>query len=220
MDKRETKKYSAKELKDEQELVKYFLLIFGFDVIDRDEQRELSLAKTLAKQAMSRNENTHLFGTYEGDKMIGIGQLGIIEKKGNKYGYLSALNVEPRYRGRGVSQSLTEARIKCALENGCDYIVTDVFYDNPLGLVTKFKDGFGLTGYNFSSGLFTLSKRINGKENFDRNDNLGKLKELPLTDLDSIEDLTKKGWVGIDIKNIGDVKDSHPANWVLILEKL
>jgi len=151
--------------------------------------------------------------------MVGIGQLGIIDRKGERYGYLSTLEVEPRYRGQGVAKSLTDARIKSALENGCDQVVTEVFYDNPLGLVTKFKDGFGLTNYSFGTGLFTLSKRINGQENFDRKNSVGELKELSLADLDSIEDLTRKGWIGIDIRNLGDIKDNNPVNWVLIFEK-
>ena len=118
-----------------------------------------------------------------------------------------------------MAKSLTDARIKSALENGCDQVVTEVFYDNPLGLVTKFKDGFGLTNYSFGTGLFTLSKRINGQENFDRKNSVGELKELSLADLDSIEDLTRKGWIGIDIRNLGDIKDNNPVNWVLIFEK-
>ena len=97
---KETKKYSARELKGEQELTDYFfIMIKNNDNINRDEQQDLSLAKTLAREAV-HNKHLHLFGAYEADKMVGIGQLGIIDRKGERYGYLSTLEVEPRYRGQ------------------------------------------------------------------------------------------------------------------------
>lgn len=219
----EARKFTAQELKTEEEFIQYFLFLLKDDPgLAANSETALSLAQTLAKQQIEFQTN-HInqpasFAAYDGDKIVGIGQLIV---QNNKRGFLVGLNVDPQFRGQGVSKSLTDARIDCAKKIGCDYVDTNVASDNPLGLVTKFRDGFILTGYNIAEVCFILSKKINAEEDFDKhNGPLGELKEVSLADIASIENYTRQGWAGIDIKNIGNTKDDSPENWLLILEKV
>ncbi|MCX6780128.1 MAG: GNAT family N-acetyltransferase [Candidatus Magasanikbacteria bacterium] len=222
----ETKKIIAQELKTEEELVQYFLVLIKNDPnITASEDKVPLLAQIMAKQNLQlsklNNNAPHFFGAYEGDKMVGIGRLYIDQDKNkNKFGFLSGLVVESEYRGKDASKFLTDARMQCAQANGCEYVQTDVVVDNPTGLLTKFKDGFILTDCKGGEGLFFLSKKINALEDFDRHSGpVGELKQIPLGDTSAIEIALKQSWAGIDIKNIGNPKDASPENWILILEK-
>lgn len=222
----EAKKIIAQEMKTEEELIQYFIVFFKNDPgIANDEEKITMLARILAKQTLELAalgaDVPHYFGAYDKDKVVGVGKLVILKDKNkHKYGYLSELIVSKEHRGKEVSKFLTDARMGCARENGCEYLGTDVLIDNPVGLVTKFKDGFILTDCKLSDGLFVLSKKINGQEDFDRhNGPVGELKEILFTDLSAIENYVKQGWSGIDVKNIGNVRDNSPDNWLLILEK-
>ena len=141
-----------------------------------------------------------------------------------------------------VSKRVINKDLERDLEDQLSFIISSltdrreiaVFLDNPIALVQKLKDGYVLGDQSFypdevvaqspslaeRKGYFTLTKKLNGDSDYDRPSGpLGDLEEIDLTDHHAIKSRLDQGWVGIDIKNLGDAKDSSPNNWRLILEK-
>lgn len=182
------------------------------------------MANTLAQQAQQRLAQKeapadNYFGAFDGDKLIGFASLMIDKRYNYHTGYMTNLNVDPTYRGKGVADSLTDARLEFARQNDCDWVSTTVDADNTKGMITKFKNGFILSDYDIVPNQFIFRKQIKSEEYFDpKQGPLGELKELSLVDIEAIEDLMVEGYRGVDIRNIGDVGNSDPSNWVLIFE--
>lgn len=220
----ETKKFIAKELTTEEEFVQFFLFLLKEDTgLATNPDTMLSVAQDLAKreiEAIKTSKNFFVsFAAFDGANVIGKGRLQITGDE-EKHGFLSELGVDSAYRGKGVSKTLTDARIDYAKQKGCSYVDTHVVYDNPIGMVTKFNDGFVMTDYKYGEGQFVFSKKIDTENDFDKKKGpVGELKEVIFTDMNKIINYIEAGWVGIDIKNKHTVRDDSPDNWVLILEK-
>ncbi len=222
----ETKKLAARELITKAELVDFFNILINSSLfLGGDDEREISFAADLLalqqhKSSPLRQHSHYFFGVYDGNVMVGVGQLVISENKksGVKNGLLCNLEVRPTYRGQGMASELTKTRIECARQNGCDYVRTEVDTDNPIGLVTKFKDGFVLDDMDHS--FFKLTKQINLEEDTDKiNPQSTDLEQVPLNNLKLIEDLICQKWVGVGIRNLGDSKDNDPHNWTLLMKR-
>lgn len=217
------------ELTSEQDIKEFWLafrrnngLIVG-DPAHEDKTATLQAKQTLREQR--EGKPAHFFGIKNNEKIVATGKLEIRTKGNGKHGYLSFLAVDENQRGKGLAKQLTDIRTDLARREDCEYVDTDVFTGNPIALVTKFNDGYTLTGLEFFSddkqaGKFILSKKINGKPEYDKKDGaLGELMEIQLSDLSTIKTLLDQGWVGIDTKNLGDEKDKDPKQWKLIMEK-
>ncbi len=221
--------FKPQELTSEQDLTQFWLTFRRNNgLTDEDEAREKRMANFQAKQTLrelERNGSTHFFGVKSGEEMVATGKLEVRIKKDGKHGYLAFLAVDESERGKGLAKQLTDARTDLARREGCTYIDTDVFTENPIALVTKLNDGYGVTdvefyGDNKESGKFILSKKIDSEAEYDKKEGpLRELQEFELSDLSAIKNVLEQGWVGIDAKNIGDEKDKDPKQWKLILEK-
>jgi len=219
-ERKEKPKIISRRLISEADLHQYFSRIIAEDKRLKPEQVD-EMANTLTKKRLSEaaDLNRNYFGAFEGNKLVGFGSL-VINKVGNyRYGDLDTLEVDPDYRGKGVADSLTDARLEFARQNGCERVNTEVDVDNQKGMITKFKNGFILYDYDIVLNRFIFTKQLKTEMNFDRKQGpLGELKEISLADLEGICDLLTKGYSGIDIKNIGDVDDPDTNKWVLIFE--
>ncbi len=133
--------------------------------------------------------------------------------------------MDEEYRGQGLAMQINRAREEKAREEKCDYVACKVLPTNPIGVVSKLNDGYTIistmsTRERHKEALY-LSKRIDtNQRQYDKK--VGpprEYEEIELTDIDVIKFKLNRGWVGIDIKNIGDKTDNDPKNWKLILEK-
>jgi N-acetylglutamate synthase-like GNAT family acetyltransferase len=146
----------------------------------------------------------------------------------NNAGYIRDQAVVPKYRGnknRNLSKEITDARLQAANELGCEHVYAELIETNTRSLISKFKDGFVMSNFHAGDegpdkGCYVLRKKTDGTDEFDKKDgSLGELQEVSLADIPALHALLEKGWVGIDIKNTGDIKDPDPNKWKLILEK-
>lgn len=65
----------------------------------------------------------HFFGVYDGDKMIGTGEVHILRQKNKKkFAYLCHMVVDPEYRTRQVSVQLGRAQAELAEQEGCEFL--------------------------------------------------------------------------------------------------
>jgi len=173
-----------------------------------------------------KDKPAHFFGIRDGENMVASGKLDITSFKDQKHAHLSLVSVDEAYRGKGlVSKQLGYKMLEEANKSGCTHIDTEVFTTNPISLVAQFKENFFLVDLEFygddkQAGKFILSKKIDGEPEYDKKKGpLGELREVHLSDLPTIKALLGQGWVGIDIKNLGNAKDKNPEQWVLIMEK-
>ncbi len=205
-----------------------FLLTFRRNngIADVNEDRGKSMAAFEAKRKVEGDDATvHFFGIKSAEAMIATGKLNVRPQIGDKkVGYLSFLSVDENFRGKGLAKKLTDAREEKAKKEGCTHMATDVFTQNPVALVTKFKDGYILNelefyGEDYDAGKFVLYKKIDGEESHDKKKGLvGTLQEVPLSNLQEIKKLLDQNWVGIDIKNVSNPENNDPTNWELIME--
>lgn len=216
------------ELTSEEDLTQFWLTFRRNNGLTMEDLAyEKQLAALQAKNTIRglTDNPAHFFGVKDGNKMVATGKLEIRKIDDEKHGYLAFLTVDESHRGAGLAKQLTDARTETARREGCTHIDTDVFTENPIALVTKFNDGYTLTNLDFygdskEAGSFVLSKRINGEQEHDiRTGPLGELQEVPVSDLSTIKSMLENGWVGIDVKNIGDAKDRDPKQWTLIMEQ-
>lgn len=217
------------ELKSEQELTKFWSTFRRNNGLENNdsvrEHRLIALQTVQTLRDLEQNKPIHFFGIKAGEKIVATAKLEIRTKKDGKHGYLTSLTVDENRRGKGLAKQLTNARTGLARREGCTYIDTDVFTENPIALVTKLNDGYTLTdlefyGDNKEAGKFVLSKKIDGEPEYDKKDGpLGELQEVELTNLSVINNLLGQGWVGIDAKNLGDPRDKNPKQWKLIMEQ-
>lgn len=219
------------ELTTEDELVDFWRTFYrNNDVNLPVNSREAILGSTARKSLREQSEEKnpkHYFGITENEKVIATGMAKVLFFEGVKYGYLGLQTVDKEYRGKGLAKKITDVSTEFAKKEGCTDLMASVICDNPIGLVTKFNDGFCLKRVELydendedHASLFSLTKKIDNTTNYDRKEEVGELEEVLLSDLKIIEDRIKDGWVGIDIKNLGDVKDEDPNQWKLIMERV
>lgn len=135
--------------------------------------------------------------------------------------------VSSEFQGKkNLGKEITDARLKTAKDMGYEYACTEIGQTNYKSLISKFKDGFVANRFDKnedppSNGCFLLRKRTDQTEEYDKKDGpIGELKEVKISDSETIFNLIEDdNWVGIDIKNAGDITDKDPSNWLLILEK-
>jgi len=159
---------------------------------------------------------------------------GFAEEYGLDNAYLRDQAVNPEFQGKknskgnSLAKEISDACFAGAREMGCDkYMFAEIDLTNFKSLISKFKDGFVATRFEKydedpqQGGCLLVRKRIDGEEEFDKkNGSLGELKEISLNKLGEIFDLMEKeGYVAVDIKNQGDIKNVDPENWSLVLEK-
>lgn len=174
---------------------------------------------------LAEDKPIHLYGAVDGDRIIGTGKLEVwTDEDEIKRGYLSHLTVDEEYRGKHVAKQITDRRIDAARELGCKFVDTKVFTENPIALVTKLNDGFFIRDIEFGEntaewGAFVLSKPITEESPYDTDTSRSELRDVALTELETLEQMFETDWIGIDMKNLGDAKDNNPANWHMILEK-
>lgn len=212
------------ELTTIEELTDFWLTVWRNNgVPNKDPARERQVAAVQAKQTMAEmvgGNPAYFYGIKDGQSLKAVGKLEIRSVGPEKHGYQSSLAVMEKYRGQGLAQAITETQVAKAREHECTHLDADVFSRNAVGLVTKFNDGFALTGltlYDETAGKFELSKRISGQE--PEKPAAPEWIEAPLSDLKQIENYLHDGWIGVDLKNLGDVKDDDPDKWTVIFEK-
>ncbi|MFA5776631.1 MAG: GNAT family N-acetyltransferase [Patescibacteria group bacterium] len=227
---RDIKQFKPEELTTEDDFTEFWLAFrrnnpFVLQTPERERRTAAMQAKAELRNMQEQNKPTHIFGVKDNGQLIAAGKIEIRTKDDEKHGYLSMLTVDENYRGKGLAKQLTDVRMEIARDEGCTHIDTDVFTENPIALVTKLNDGYTLADLEFygddkKAGRFVLSKKIDGKPEYDKREGpLGGLQELELSDLSAIKNLLEQGWVGIDAKNLGDSKDKDPKQWKLIMEQ-
>lgn len=194
------------------------------------EDHEL-LGESYAPESIARdiqeNRRTLLFLEKDGIRVAGgMGTLVDVDRKkllgiskDKKTLVLEYLVINEAERGKGYEKDLTDARIQWGKEHGADTVATEVEMNNFHSLVTKLKQGFAIRSVEYlpeEPPYYVLSRRIDTPHN--ERDN-GELTEVRANDTKTIEAMLDDGWIGIDIKNTGEVTSTDPAAWVLILEK-
>ncbi len=192
------------------------------DPVKEEKAVRLQVKDTL-KQLSKSKDPVHFYGLRENGRMVATGRVSFYQdNQNNKHGYLSLLTVDPEYRGRDIAGKMTETRVTKALTEGCTYIDTEVYADNAPALVTKFNDDFEVVAGRYDGDElygFLLSKKIDTAAEVDQTGKAGIFAEAPLDDKEKLKELLESGWVGVDLKNLGDKDDKDPAKWVMIFEK-
>ncbi len=230
------------EISTKEDLVDFWLCVMknheqwlSFD----DDQREAA-AKICASDSFFEiqlvangriQDKFHYFVIKNNGSIIATCKADIEDFRGQRVAYITALSVDEDSRGRGLAPKIIHACEKAAQEEGCEVASLDVDCDNPISLVTNLKEGYRLVKMNSSvlvktsankkeSSFFVLEKLLTRQDDFDpKSGKIGELSEVNLADKETVNKHLKDGYVGIDIKNIGDPKDNSPENWILILEK-
>ncbi len=200
----------------------------------KDTEKELRMAHLQALETLEKIKagNEIFYGVKKDGKIIATGLLHLIpertsirkESNHSWYAYLGLLTVNPEYRGKSIAKKLTEVRMERAKQEGAAGVTTHVFASNPRALATKFDDGFYVDHLNIQDDeLIGFNLKKDFKESYFSPDpkkgHLRELKEVNLSNHQSIREDEENGWRGIDIKNLGDAKDNDPTKWNLILEK-
>lgn len=217
------------ELTSEEDFIKFWLAFDrnnGLTLRDADQERRIATAhaQLSMRELKYQKAPIHFFGIKNKEDIIASGKLDIITVKDQKHAHLSLVSVDEKYRGKGVGKDLGYRMVEQAIKYGCTHIDTEVFTTNPISLVAQFKEGFVLVDLKFygddqQAGAFILSRKIEGEAEYDKKKEIGELEEVLLTDLFAIKTLLGQGWVGINIKNLGEAKDKDPGQWKLIMEK-
>lgn len=121
-------------------------------------------------------------------------------------------------QGEGYISILDNARMEWGKKLGADVVATEATRDNFHSMLTKLHAGFCIHSIEKLPGepeYYVLSRPISKADREPE----GQVKELPAIDKDVIEQHLQEGWVGVDIKNKGDVTSEDPNDWVLILAK-
>ncbi len=224
----EVEKFIPQELHTQEELVQFWLTNWRNNgVVSKDSKRQLFSAMLEArrtfKQLSNESDPWHIFGVTNGDEMIATGRLSFsIDENKEKHGYLSGLTVDPAYRGKSIAKKITDARIEKAREQGCVHIDTEIYAKNPHALATKLHEGFlmikPVLDEDELMGFF-LSKRIDGQEKSDDTNLIPENQSVVMSDQVKLRELLGSGWVGVDVKNLGEVSDNDPEKWAIIFEK-
>jgi len=217
------------ELVDEKDLVEFWLAFRrnnGWNLPDPEAEQQK--AEELAREA--QKSSARFFAIKDGGKIVATGKLEVrTEENGAKHGFLEKLTVanSEKYRGKGLSKKITDARTVAARNEGCTHLDAEVYAGNPIGLVTKLNDGYCINDVEFydednkTKGWFDLTKGIDDEPKYDRKKGpLGDLKEINLTDLVAIKSLIAQGYVGIDARNPVEVNGQDPKQWILIMEQI
>lgn len=219
------------ELTTKKDLAQFLITFWRNNTLNLSPEAEKEAAMKKAKEMLelkNQNKQTIFFlGVKDGDAIVATVKLEVKDREdGEKHGYFSMLTVDKKYRGRGIAKQLVNtATEEYAKPKGCTQMSAGVYYQNPIGLVTEFNNGFVLTGLEFDDegepSQFIIIRPIEGEPKYDRKEGpLGELQEANLADTSKIQKLLEQGYAGIDIRNLGDEKDKNPDKWVLIMQRL
>src|SRR3989338_701557 len=189
---------------------------------DREERAAALQARETLNELGKSEEPVYFFGIKKDGKVVATVRLQTWEDNDDvKRGYFSLLTVDPELRGKKVAQSLRDVCVDVSRREGCWYLNAHVFSENPIGLVTELNDGFAVVDFDFqddtqTAGGFIIRKDLANEAPYDRSRGpVGELQEVALTDLATIKELLDTGWLGIDMKNLGNPKDNDPKQWQL-----
>lgn len=121
-------------------------------------------------------------------------------------------------RGQGLVLRHCEAQNTWTKEKGCHRQVSEVEYENIPSLIALMKQGFYVTRAEYpeqEAPFLVLQKDIDtdGERVYDS------YQEVSYADTGTIEALLEDEWVGIDLKNLADVRNGDRNNWKLIMAK-
>ncbi len=172
-------------------------------------------------------ERMHYYIIRKNDQMIAGGCLKEAQDSGQPYGFLCNNFCIESERGHSFSADITAQRLKDAQEKyKYKGVSAHVLATNPIGLNAKLKLGFIATNIFFDQKIcqkkYNIIKSFEKTDLFDAPSREGYKpvwEEINMGNTQEIQRMLGHGWVGVDMKNLGDKDDNNPKNWVLILEK-
>lgn len=124
--------------------------------------RDISIEKY--KQLASHG---HIVIIKDNNTIIGTGLINIYMKSKNIYAYSQLQAVHPKYQGLGIAKLINNIRKDIAIENKCEYILTDTAVNAKSSVQSKLKSGFKIyrleswPNTNYYSYIFRLQLNRN-----------------------------------------------------------
>jgi GNAT superfamily N-acetyltransferase len=185
--------------------------------------RQKVLASQLPRQAERHLQNLdrteEYFTLTQDDQIIAGGDIKIFpynKQLGPKVGMLYNVHVEDAFRGQGLAQKITNARIEWARNHGLEWVMTRIAADNFASMSSKFKDGFIVSGVSINSeGItenFNFIKSLSAPDN---SSDAASHQTINLKDGGNLKKAFEEGWVGEKLEKNEDKKD----DWSMVLRK-
>ncbi len=144
-----------------------------------------------------------------------------------KFALLEYTAIREEFRNKGLLTVLTDKRVEWARDHGVEYLCAECGMVDPVPLYTKLRDGFKVIGIcepgeGITVPYFVVIKNISEGNLLEPMDNSGtewNEVEVNQESYDQLNQLFKEGWVGVDIKGVGENFENLDVPWTLILER-
>lgn len=80
------------------------------------------------------------------NELVGTGTINIIKYKRHKYGYFEYDAISSKYKRKGIASKLIKKRKQIAINNGCEYILSDTSTKATSAVIYHLKNGFKIVG--------------------------------------------------------------------------
>ena len=158
----------------------------------------------------------HFFGVYDGEKMVGTGEVHILRQKNKtKYAYLGHLVVDTDYRTKHVSVQLGNAQAELAAQEGCEFLTALINTRNLPIIKQALNNGFYIgeaityRKKEPSWSEFKIFKKIAKSSQSEPvavgSESTQKLR-VPLYDIEEIKNKLSQGYIGTRLIEV------EPAN--------
>lgn len=158
----------------------------------------------------------YFFGVYDGDKMIGTGEVHILcQKNKTKYAYLGHMVVDPEYRTKQVSVQLGKAQAELAAQEGCEFLTALINTRNLPIIKQALNNGFYIgevITYRKREPRWSEFKIFKKIDQSAQGEQLGVVPktaqklQVPLFDIEEIKNKLSEGYIGTRVIEV------EPAN--------
>ncbi len=118
------------------------------------------------------------------------------KKPTERAGILSGVYTAPEHRGKGLAKEITKRREEWARQLGLEKVRTTIFTNNISSLKSKLHDGYAIVSISPRGNSFTVEKKLVQSEPPEYSET----ERVLVLDAQKITDMTKQGWVGLDIE--------------------
>lgn len=154
----------------------------------------------------------------EQGQFIAGGSVLILLFKDKQIGELTGVYVNDQYRRQGLATEIGKKRMAWCENQGFEGLQTHIASTNIPSLAVKFKEGFFLKDV---SAKFDPAKAscllFKGKNAplFDEHSSI----DIPLSDTRRLQEFTRSGFVGVDMRCTKKEETMEPADWNITLKK-
>lgn len=177
------------------------------------EKADKALSEMQAREENEENKNkfpqSHYFGVYDGDKMVGTGEVEISRKKNKKKSaYLCHLTVDPGYRTKQVSIRLGEVQAELAKREGCEFMTALINTRNLPIIKQALNNGFYIgevINYRKKEprwSEFKIFKKVDEQIQDGNLDKVSEVVQVPLFNIEDIENRLNEGFVGTKLVEV------------------